>query len=65
MFGVFYLSLGVLGVIVGNAAVDRMWHVGPLHLTTGDHLFHIVLGSIFLVSAAPRTVLAREMAEVD
>jgi hypothetical protein len=44
----------VLGVIAGNAAADRMWHAGPLHLTTADHLFHIVLGSIFLVSAAPR-----------
>jgi hypothetical protein len=64
-FGAFYFALGVLGLITGNPAADRMWHVGPLHLTTGDHLFHIVLGSLFLVSAAPRAVPAREMGDIN
>jgi hypothetical protein len=59
--GAFYLALGVVGLITGNPAADRMWHVGPLHLTFGDHLFHVVLGSIFLVSAVPRAVPARGM----
>jgi hypothetical protein len=44
----------VLGVIAGNAAANRMLDVGPMHLTMGDHLFHIVLGSILVVSAVPR-----------
>jgi hypothetical protein len=63
--GAFYLALGVMGVLTGNPAADRMWHVGPLHLTIGDHLFHIVLGSLFLVSAMPRAVAAREMVNIN
>lgn len=50
VFGVGYLAFGILGVIMGNSAMNRMWDVGPLHLSMGDHSFHIVLGAIFLVS---------------
>jgi hypothetical protein len=63
--GAFYLALGVMGLITGNPAADRMWHAGPLHLTMGDHLFHIVLGSIFLVSAMPRAVAVHEMVNIN
>jgi hypothetical protein len=54
VFGTSYIALGVLGVIAGNAAANRMLNVGPMHLTMGDHLFHIVLGSILVMSAVPR-----------
>jgi len=49
-FGAFYLLFGLSGIVAGDPSLDRLWHVGPLHLNTGDHIFHIVLGSIFLVS---------------
>jgi predicted small integral membrane protein len=67
VFGTFYVALGVLGVIAGNAAANRMLDVGPMHLTIGDHLFHIVLGSIFVVSAVPRprALPAHEMTNVS
>jgi hypothetical protein len=67
VFGTFYVALGVLGVIAGNAAANRMLDVGPMHLTMGDHLFHIVLGSIFVVSAVPRprALPAHEMTNVS
>jgi uncharacterized protein DUF4383 len=47
-FGGGYLAFGILGTLVGDPAMDRMWQVGPLHLTLGDHVFHIVLGTIIL-----------------
>jgi len=46
--GVFYLGLGVLGMVMGNEAMNRAWHFGPMLLQTGDHVFHLVLGSLFL-----------------
>ena len=48
VFGIVYLGLGVFGMVMGNAAMDRMWHVGPLDLARPDHLIHIVLGLVFL-----------------
>jgi hypothetical protein len=48
-FGVGYLTLGVLGMVVGDPLAGRLWHVGPLHLDSGDHGFHLVLGTIQLV----------------
>lgn len=48
VLGVVYLGLGVLGMVLGNAAMDRMWHVGPLDLARPDHLIHIVFGIVFL-----------------
>jgi Domain of unknown function (DUF4383) len=47
--GAFYLTLATLGLTLGNAAMSRAWYFGPMLLHTGDHIFHLVLGSIFLV----------------
>ena len=49
IFGIVYLALGFLGLFVlGDPAMNRMWHVGPLELAKVDHLIHILLGVIFL-----------------
>jgi len=47
VFGVVYLALGVLGLVMGTGA-EKMWMVGPLHFGQMDHLIHVVLGLIFL-----------------
>jgi hypothetical protein len=46
--GAFYLTLAALGLLMGNPALNRAWQFGPMLLHTGDHIFHLVLGSIFL-----------------
>jgi heme/copper-type cytochrome/quinol oxidase subunit 3 len=46
--GAFYLTLATLGLTIGNPAMSRAWYFGPMLLHTGDHIFHLVLGSIFL-----------------
>ena len=46
--GAFYLTLAALGLVLGNSALNRAWYFGPMLLHTGDHIFHLVLGSIFL-----------------
>jgi hypothetical protein len=46
--GVFYLALAILGLLIGNPSMNRAWHFGPMLLHTGDHIFHLVLGSLFL-----------------
>jgi hypothetical protein len=46
--GAFFLSLAVLGLTVGNPILGRAWYVGPMLLHTGDHIFHMVLGAVFL-----------------
>jgi hypothetical protein len=46
--GAFYLSLAVLGLTVGNPVLSRAWYLGPMLLHTGDPIFHMVLGSVFL-----------------
>ena len=47
--GVGYLTFGILGIAIGNPAMNRLWEVGSiLHLSLGDHIFHIVLGMIIL-----------------
>jgi Domain of unknown function (DUF4383) len=46
--GVFYLSLAILGLLVGNLLMNRGWYFGPMLFHTGDHIFHLVLGSVFL-----------------
>jgi hypothetical protein len=35
-------------MLFGNPALNRAWYFGPMMLRTGDHIFHLVLGSIFL-----------------
>jgi hypothetical protein len=47
--GAFYLTLATLGFLMGNSALNHAWYFGPMLLHTGDHIFHLVLGSIFLV----------------
>ena len=46
--GGFYVSLAVLGLTMGNPMLGRAWYFGPILLHTGDHIFHMVLGSVFL-----------------
>jgi hypothetical protein len=46
--GALYLALATLGLTIGNPALNRAWYLGPMVLHTGDHIFHLVLGSIFL-----------------
>ena len=46
--GVFYLTLAILGLLMGDPSMNRAWHLGPMLLHTGDHIFHLVLGSFFL-----------------
>jgi hypothetical protein len=49
LFGIVYLVLGILGqFVLGDPAMDRMWHVGPLMLARVDHFIHIFLGIVFL-----------------
>lgn len=48
VFGVVYLALGILGLVMGDPNNMRMWHVGPLELGMADHGIHIVLGVLFL-----------------
>lgn len=45
--GLFYLTLAILGLAMGNPALQGAWHAGPMVLTTGDHMFHLVLALIF------------------
>jgi Domain of unknown function (DUF4383) len=47
VFGVLYLALGLVGLVVGNPE-DRLWTVGPLTFGTVDHGIHLLLGAIFL-----------------
>jgi hypothetical protein len=46
--GLFYMTLAILGLTIGNPALQRAWQAGPMLLHTGDHVFHLVLGAIFL-----------------
>src|SRR6185503_18298125 len=48
VFGVIYLALGILGMVLGEGA-DRMWNLaGLLHFGQVDHGIHVLLGVIFL-----------------
>ena len=48
VFGIVYLGLGLLGMTMGDPAMNRMWHVGPLDLAMPDHGLHLLLGAAFL-----------------
>jgi hypothetical protein len=50
IFGIVYVGLGLLGMTMGDPAMNRMWHVGPLELAMQDHGLHLILGAIFLGS---------------
>ena len=48
VFGVVYLALGILGLVLGTGP-DKMWMpAGVLHLGQSDHFIHVVLGIVFL-----------------
>jgi hypothetical protein len=47
-FGVAYLGFGILGFVMGNPAMNRMWDIGLMSVSMGDHVHHIVLGTIIL-----------------
>ena len=47
VFGLVYLALGILGLVLGTGT-DRMWMLGPLHFGTSDHAIHVLLGIVFL-----------------
>jgi hypothetical protein len=46
--GLFYLMLAILGLTFGDSAMGTAWQAGPMLLHTGDHVFHLVLGTVFL-----------------
>jgi Domain of unknown function (DUF4383) len=46
--GAFYLLLSILGLTMGDPAMGRAWQAGPMLLHTGDHIFHLIIGSILL-----------------
>ena len=50
VFGVVYLALGILGLVMGHpeGADPHIWALGPLLLGQMDHLIHVVLGLAFL-----------------
>src|SRR5262249_12682818 len=52
IFGVVYLLLAVCGWFLGTGP-EHMFHVGEL-LTLGkvDHIFHVLLGVVFLAGGA-------------
>jgi hypothetical protein len=50
VFGIVYLGLGIFGMVMGDPAMNRMWHVGPLDLAMADHGLNILLGAIFLAA---------------
>ena len=47
-FGAAYLAFGILGIALGNPAMTGMWDLGLMSLETGDHVHHMVLGTIIL-----------------
>ena len=50
IFGGGYLAFGALGIASGDPAADRMWDIGILRVGAGDHIHHLVLGSIVLAA---------------
>ncbi|HKZ03559.1 MAG TPA: DUF4383 domain-containing protein [Pyrinomonadaceae bacterium] len=50
VFGIVYLALGILGLVLGDPAMAREWHVGPLMLGFVDHGIHLLLGVAFLAA---------------
>lgn len=48
VLGVIHLGLGLCGVVLGDSANNRLWHVGPLNLTVTDHGLNFLLAAAFL-----------------
>jgi Domain of unknown function (DUF4383) len=51
LLGVLYLALGVLGMALGDPAADRAWDTGLFTVSMGDHVFHSLVGVVFLAGA--------------
>lgn len=47
-FGAAYLAFGILGFAMGNPSMGRMWDLGLMSVSMGDHAHHMVLGAIIL-----------------
>ncbi len=50
VFGLIHLALGLFGIVMGDAANNRLWLVGPLKLAVADHGLNLVLGAVFLAA---------------
>lgn len=50
VFGIVYLALGILGLVLGDPEKAREWNVGPLMLGFVDHGIHLLLGVAFLAA---------------
>ena len=52
VFGIVYLALGILGLVLGDAERAREWPVPGLPLVLGfvDHGIHLLLGVAFLAA---------------
>ncbi|MCM3870517.1 MAG: DUF4383 domain-containing protein [Pyrinomonadaceae bacterium] len=48
VFGLLYLTLGLVGMLKGDPADGRMLMIGPLVLGMTDHGIHLLLGAVFL-----------------
>jgi hypothetical protein len=48
VFGLVYLALGLIGMLQGDPANNRMLELGPLMLGMVDHGIHLLLGAVFL-----------------
>ena len=48
IFGIVYLGLGLIGIVMGDPSMDRMLTIGPLEFGMRDHGLHILLGVVFL-----------------
>lgn len=50
VFGIVYLGLGLIGIVMGDPSMDRMLTIGPLELGMRDHGLHIIFGVVFLAA---------------
>ena len=48
VFGAAYLAFGMLGFAMGDPGMSRMWDLGLMSVSTGDHVHHMTLGTIIL-----------------
>jgi Domain of unknown function (DUF4383) len=46
--GVLYLALGTLGMALGDPRQSRAWDTGLFTVSMGDHVFHSLIGVLFL-----------------
>ncbi|MEH0985423.1 DUF4383 domain-containing protein [Micromonospora sp. CPCC 205556] len=49
-FGASYLSFGAIGFAAGDPEAGYLWHLHVMHLAAPEHIFHLVLGGVVLLS---------------